>query len=107
MPGTLPAGETREFAIWNDITATILGAAGATCPSMQGFDLFSPLCQGKDSPRTCAVATVYKSCALATRKWKLEYYIEEGEGRLFDWINDPHEQNDLYHNPNTPLCDQP
>jgi hypothetical protein len=29
MPGTLPAGETREFAIWNDITTTILGAAGA------------------------------------------------------------------------------
>ena len=107
MPGMLPAGETREFAIRNDITTTILGAAGATCPSMQGFDLFSPLCQGKDSLRTCAVATVYKSCALATRKWKLEYYIEEGERRLFDWINDPHEQNDLYHNPNTPLCDQP
>ena len=96
MPGTLPQGDRREFAIWNDITTTILAAAGTSCTTMQGFDLFTPLAGGKPSPRTCAVASLYKSCAVATRRWKLEYYLEEGSGRLFDRKNDPKEQSDLY-----------
>ena len=29
--------------------------------------------------------------ALATRRWKLEYYIDEGEGRLYDRLGDPTE----------------
>ena len=99
QPGTLPQGETRDFAIWNDITTTLLGAAGTECPSMQGFDLFTPLTQGKKSPRRCAVATLYKSCAVATKRWKLDYFYEEDEGRLFDRINDPKEQNNLYDDP--------
>ena len=99
MPGTIPMGEKREFAISTDVTATILGAAGSDCASVQGFDLFTPLKEGKDSPRKCAVATLYKSAALATKRWKLEYYFEEAEGRLFDRKNDPAEQVDLYGNP--------
>jgi arylsulfatase A-like enzyme len=99
LPGTLPQGETREFAIWNDITASILGAAGTKCDTMQGFDLFTPLAAGDPSPRQCAVGTLYKSAALATRRWKLEYYFEEGEGRLFDRLNDPKEQRDVYRHP--------
>ena len=58
MPGTLPEGEKRKFAIWNDITATILGAAGIESPHAQGFDLFGPLSSGLDSPRKCAVGTL-------------------------------------------------
>jgi arylsulfatase A-like enzyme len=100
QPGTLPQGETRDFAIWNDITTTLLAAAGTECPSMQGFDLFTPLTQGDQSPRRCAVATLYKSCAVATKRWKLDYFFEEDEGRLFDRINDPKEQNNLYNDPN-------
>jgi arylsulfatase A-like enzyme len=96
MPGTLPVGEKREFAIWNDIPTTLLAAAGTSCKTMQGFDLFTPLVEGKPSPRKCAVATLYKSCALATRRWKLEYYFEESTGRLFDRLNDPKEQIDRY-----------
>lgn len=99
LPGTLPAGERRDFAIWNDLTATILAAAGIACPTVQGFDLFTPLTRGERSPRRCAVATLYKSCALATRRWKLEYYFEEGRGRLFDRHADPQEQRDLYDDP--------
>lgn len=99
MPGTLPAGERRDFAIWNDLTATILAAAGSGCATMQGFDLFTPLVAGEPSPRRCAVAALYKSCALATERWKLEYYFEEGRGRLFDRRNDPAEQTDLYDSP--------
>jgi arylsulfatase A-like enzyme len=98
MPGTLPAGEKRDFAMWTDITATILAAAQAGTPFVQGFDLFYPLVAGQASPRCCAVATLYKSCALATKRWKLEYYFEEGTGRLFDRLQDPDEQEDLFQN---------
>ncbi len=97
MPGTLPQGETRDFAIWNDITATILSLAGAPTTFVQGLDLTKALEPGGQSPRNHAVATLYKSMALATSKWKLEYYIEEADGRLFDRVNDPKEQHDLYH----------
>jgi arylsulfatase A-like enzyme len=99
MPGTLPQNETRDFAIWNDISATILAAAGTSFDSIQGFDLYTPLKEGARSPRRCAVATLYKSAALATERWKLEYYFEDGTGRLFDRKADPQEQNDLYHEP--------
>jgi arylsulfatase A-like enzyme len=99
MPGTLPSGTKRDFAIWNDIPTTILAAAGTECPSMQGFDLFTPLSEGKPSPRRCAVATLFKSAALATEKWKLEYYFEEGTGRLYDRAADPAEQHNLYGDP--------
>lgn len=98
MPGTIPEGEERDFAIWNDITATILAAAGTEMNFCQGFDLFTPLKNNDNSPRKYAVGTLYKSAALATKKWKLEYYFEEAEGRLFDKLNDPLEQKDLYNN---------
>jgi arylsulfatase len=99
LPGVLPAGERRDFAIWNDLTATILAAAGTSLPSAQGFDLLTPLAAGEPSPRRCAVGTLYKSCALATRRWKLEYFFEEGEGRLFDRERDPQEQTNLWDEP--------
>jgi arylsulfatase A-like enzyme len=98
MPGTLPLGETREFAVWTDIPATILGAAGTDCFAFQGFDLFTPLSKGLPSPRKYAVGTLYKSAAVATNRWKLEYYFEEGIGRLYDRKSDPSEQQDLYKN---------
>jgi arylsulfatase A-like enzyme len=98
MPGTLPQETAQDFAIWNDLTATVLGAAGTTHQPVQGFDLFTPLTQGKESPRRCGVGTLFTSCALATRRWKLEYYLEEGDGRLFDKRKDPLERNDLYNN---------
>lgn len=96
MPGTLPQGQRREFAIWNDITATIVGAAGTSCDYLQGFDLFTPLVRNEASPRQCAVSVHHRQCALATKRWKLIYYYEDDLGRLFDRKNDPDEQNDLY-----------
>ena len=95
QPGTLEQGTTQEFVIWNDITTTVLGAAGVTDDTMQGFDLYTPLTEGDPSPRKCAVATLYKSCALATQQWKLEYFLEEDQTRLFDRKNDPNEYEDL------------
>jgi arylsulfatase A-like enzyme len=98
MPGTLPAGEKRDFAVWSDIPSTILGAAGGSMAHIQGFDLFTPLTEGLPSPRRCAVATLYKSAAMTTERWKLEYYFEERSGRLFDRLNDPLERTDLFEN---------
>ncbi len=95
LPGAIDAGSTREFAIWNDVPATILGAAGLSSDLIQGFDLFGPIVKGEVSPRRCAVGSLYKSCALATKRWKLEYYFEEATCRLFDREKDPGEYQDL------------
>lgn len=95
QPGTLAQNDTRDFAIWNDISATILGAAKLTEPTFQGFDLYTPLKHNQPSPRQCAVGTLFKSCALATQRWKLEYYLTENRARLFDRLNDPGEYTDL------------
>ena len=97
MPGTLPMNERREFAIWNDIPTTILGAAGIEADTMQGFDLFTALKQGLPSPRQYAVATLYKSAALATKRWKLVYFFDDADGQLFDRQQDPDERHNLFH----------
>jgi len=99
MPGTLPSGKREQFAIWNDIAPTLLGAAGIQSDTMQGFDLFTALKEGRSSPRRCAVGSLYKSAAVATKHWKLEYYFEEQEGRLFHRTDDPLEKVNLYHEP--------
>ena len=99
QPGVIIQGERIDFAIWNDITATILAAGGAGGEWVQGFDLYTPLAQNLPSPRRCAVASVYRSMAIATNRWKLEYFLDENEGRLFDRHQDPSEQVDLYADP--------
>jgi arylsulfatase len=95
MPGTVPRSETRGFASWVDIAPTILAAAGLACPTMQGLDLFAPLATGANHPRRGAASTLYASCALVTRRWKLEWYLEDARGRLFDRLADPDEQENL------------
>ncbi|GBG08404.1 hypothetical protein PAT3040_02985 [Paenibacillus agaridevorans] len=99
LPGTLPSGKVCDFAVWTDIAATILAAAGTYSRYVQGLDLFTPLMQGLNSPRRCAVGTLYKSAAIATRRWKLEYYFEEQTGMLYDRLNDFSERNNLYNDP--------
>jgi arylsulfatase A-like enzyme len=99
QPGKLPSGARRGFGIWNDLATTILAAAGTGCETMQGYDLYTLLVQDEPTPRHFAAAVLYKSMALATRRWKLEYYLEEQSGRLFDRIDDPNEQVDLYDDP--------
>ena len=99
MPGTLPSGDTAEFAVWTDISVTILAAAGVKPDHMQGYDLFTPLVAGEKPERDFVVGTLYKSLAVANKKYKLEYYFEEATGRLFDRENDPKEQRDLYNAP--------
>jgi len=98
MPGTLPQGAKREFAIWNDLTTSILAAAGTSCDTMQGFDLYTSLSEDKPSPRNHAVSAEYHQIALATKSWKMVYYFEQDTGQLFDRKNDPEEQINLYDN---------
>ena len=99
MLGTVPRNETRQFATTLDISATIVATAGGDLPSSyQGFDLVSPLSAGNESPRKVGIGTEYRSYAVVTPSWKLSYYPEQDEGRLWDRLNDPHEQQDLYKN---------
>ncbi len=63
---------------------------------MQGFDLFTPLVTGETNPRRHAASTLYTSSALVTDRWKLEWYAEEGAGRLYDRTADGIEQEDLF-----------
>ena len=99
QPGMLPRGARAGFAVGTDITATILAAAGAEMPGVQGLDLYGPLSRREPSPRRCAVGTLYRSAALVTRRYKLEYYYDEGEGRLYDRAADPAEQCDVFGEP--------
>jgi len=96
-PGVLPANATATFASTLDLTATTAAAAGQTPPpDWQGFDLVAALRHGDPSPRTVAVSVEYRSFALVTPRWKLAYFPEQGEGRLFDRIADPDERTDLF-----------
>lgn len=102
MPGVLPAGATRTFANTLDIPATILAAAGAEIPvDYQGFDLLTPVSKGLPSPRKVGISTEYRAHAVVTPSWKLAYFYEQGEGRLWDRIHDPEEQNDLFNSSDT------
>jgi len=97
LPGVLPAGATREFATTLDVTATILAAAGADIPAdYQGFDLLAPIAAGRASPRTAAVASEYRASAVVTHSWKLAFFPEQNEGRLWNRAEDPKEENDLF-----------
>lgn len=95
MPSRLPQGERREFASATDIAPTLAAAAGGRYEAANGYDLFTPLCQGEPLPRNAAAASLYRCMALVTRRWKLEYYVDEDAVRLFDRQRDPGEDRDL------------
>lgn len=99
MPEALPAGQREGFAGWTDITASILAAAGCDYRWTHGFDLYTPLVTGAPSPRVCVASTMHFSSALVTRDWKIEFYSDTDEGRLFDRRNDPGERTNLYARP--------
>lgn len=97
MPGRIPKGLIRKFANTVDVTASILAVAGTSCDTMSGFDLLTPLIQGKENPRTCAVATLFGYTAIVTDDYKLEYYFSDGTGRMFDRKFDFKEQNNIFY----------
>lgn len=98
-PGVIPEGVVRSFAVGTDVTATILGAAGIDWPAVQGFNLLESFNECEESPRKCAVAHLYQSCAFTTANWKVEYFLETGRGRLWNRVLDPREQVDLWDSP--------
>lgn len=106
-PGVLPAGQRDGFAMWTDLTATILAAAQVSAPFVQGFDLLTPLAEGGASPRRVAAACLLRSSALASTRWKYEFDHTTEHERLFDRLNDPKEQTDLAGAADhAPLCRQ-
>jgi len=94
-PGTLPAGAVRGFAQWTDLTASICAVAGEPRPWIHGFDLIGPAIRGQDEERCGAVGSLLDGHALATRRWKFEWWPSTGEQRLFDRRADPFECRDL------------
>jgi len=112
MTNKLPSNVTRSFAGTVDVTATVLGAAGVkktdiigygddantTNFFMSGFDLFTPLLDDANSavlPRTAVASTEYRGYAVVTTKYKLMYFTEQNEVKLFNRVNDKDEINDL------------
>ena len=49
----------------------------------------------KKNPRICAAASIQRSMAVVTKDWKLEYYMDDGETRLFHLKDDSHEDCDV------------
>ncbi len=98
-PGVVPAGARAGFASLTDVTATVLAAAGCDVPDVQGFDLVGPLATTGDGPRTAVAAALHNTAAVATRRWKLEHYVEENRTRLWDRLNDANELHDLWTSP--------
>ena len=97
--GTLEAAKSLHAVSWMDIAATLSGIAGAPWKCVQGYDLYGALRSESNWPRSCVPGVLFKSSALVTRRWKLEYYLEEGIGRLYDRENDPQERLDLWNDP--------
>ena len=97
-PGVLAPGTQATFASTVDIPATIATAAGRARlpPSYSGFDLVGPLATNGASPRSAAAAVLYTACVLITPHWKLAYYPEEDETRLWDRRGDPEELRDVW-----------
>lgn len=100
-PGQLPAGKTSEqVAITMDLTASILGATGATLPAghrPDGLDILPIL--RRDSPIVerqlfwRIVRPERHQKAVRSGRWKL--LVDGGQFFLFDLPSDPGERNDL------------
>ena len=99
-PGVLPANAvSRQVALTMDLTATILGVAGAAVPAshkLDGIDLL-PTLSGRAPlvDRTVFWRRLRPSLQRATRsgQWKL---VQDGVNfYLFDVAADPAERNDL------------
>jgi len=93
-PGVVPANRlTQQMAITMDWTATILAAAKADVPSLDGIDLL-PIIKGTSGviDRTF-FWRIYSQDAVREGKWK---YVRDGEVRkLFDLTLDQREQADF------------
>lgn len=95
MPGTLPQGQLETFASGTDIAPSIVAAAGGCYDIANGYDLFTPLSRGENLPRHCAAASLQRSMAVVTEKWKLEYYLDDQETRFFYLAEDAYENHNL------------
>lgn len=87
-----------------DLAPTILDAAGvAPLSSCQGYNQFSTL-QNPHTPTRewCLIENRaepdFYVKTVVTERYKLNYFLERGEGELYDLESDPHEFTNLFNN---------
>ncbi|HZX06105.1 sulfatase-like hydrolase/transferase [Kribbella sp.] len=112
LPPTIPAGtRCTDLVQWIDLSSTILTAAGLT-PRGEGQDLL-PLTTGHPSARDWALSEYRNSghpyadpvhlTMLRHDRWKLAVQhaspTRPRTGELYDLTADPHEQQNLWHDP--------
>lgn len=101
-PGAIPGARLDGFAELQDITATMLSAAGvdlSALPHLDGFDLL-PWWRGEaPAPRACVVSAYTDAAMICGRRYKLAYDPLADDGQLFDRESDPREFENLWHNP--------
>lgn len=108
QPGVLPAGTTSDLLISGlDMMPTMLGLMGIDGPSdMHGQNLATPIQTGDDDavdsiPMLMISWPVFRG--VVTREWTFGMGRAGDENAfnsvLFDRVNDPHQQNNLYHDP--------
>ena len=58
--------------------------------------MVAPISENAPSPRLVGISCEYRAMAVVTPSWKLAYFPEQDEGRLWDRRRDPAEQVDLF-----------
>ena len=105
-PGRVPAGQASE-AIQNlvDLAPTFLSAAGLETPgTMTGINQLSTW-RGEQAVRAGTIvenhhtATTVHCRTYVNQRYKITVYRQGSDGELFDFVEDPGEVNNLWHDP--------
>jgi len=104
-PGVIPAG-TRNDGLFShyDIMPTIVELCGLDKPAehLPGHSMLGAL-KGEDSGEDDRAAVVFDEYGpvrmIRTREWKLVRRYPYGPNELYDIVNDPNEDNNLYDDP--------
>lgn len=109
-PGVIPPGSVTNAMVQNiDFAPTLLATAGVNIASpMHGLSLM-PLIENPEHPwerdlyyhfyENPGFHGVARHYGINTGRYKLIHYYQDGEWELFDLENDPHDQVNLYGQP--------
>jgi arylsulfatase len=98
-PGVTPGGRSTALVDTTDIAATILTHLGLPLPSpCQSRPLQPVLADPALDHRDAVFSYVDDRAMVRTDGWKLGQY-GDGDGELYDMVNDPTELRNLYHEP--------
>lgn len=107
-PNNVAQSETDQLASTMDIGSTVLARAGLSpFNGMQGVDLFADEPVNRtglvieedeiDYNGNCGKYT--RTRTFVTGRWRMTLWLEDNFGELYDRDNDPHEINNLWHDP--------